>query len=85
MPKYIVTISKSAEKQLDKLPDAVAAKIINVLWKLAENPRQHGSKKLTDRQGYRFWKGDYRIIYDIYDKVLIIDVISVGNRRDVYD
>ena len=85
MRKYTVTISRSAERQLDKLPSDVVVKIIAILEKLADNPRQHGSKKLTDRPGYRFRKGDYRIVYDIYDKVLIVDVIAVGNRRDIYD
>ena len=85
MSKYTVTLSRSAEKHLDKLSDNVATKIINILEGLAYEPRPHGSKKLTNRPGYRVRKGDYRIIYDIYDKVLIVDVISIGNRRNIYD
>ncbi len=85
MPNYTVRLSKTAEKQLDKLPGNISIQIINILKKLAEDPRPHGYLKLTNRPGYRIRKGDYRIVYDIYDKVLIVEVISIGNRRNIYD
>jgi len=85
MGRYKVTLSKSVEKQLDKLPDSVASRIIDILQGLADEPRPHGCKKLTNRPGYRVRKGDYRIVYDIYDKVLTVEVISIGNRKDIYD
>jgi mRNA interferase RelE/StbE len=85
MNKYTVALSKSVEKQLDKLPDKVVSQIIDILQTLSNEPRPHGCKKLINRPGYRVRKGDYRIVYDIYDKVLIIEIISIGNRRDVYD
>ena len=85
MNKYTVALSKSVEKQLDRLPDKVVSQIIAILQALGNEPRPHGYKKLINRPGYRVRKGDYRIVYDIYDKVLIVEIISIGNRRDVYD
>ena len=85
MPVYTITISKTAQKQLDKLNDIIANTIIEAIKVLAENPRPNGYKKLKGRDGYRIRKGDYRIIYDVYDKVLIIDIIAIGHRRDIYN
>ena len=84
MRKYTVTLTKSAVKQLDKLSDAVAAPILKSIESLAFNPRPHGCKKLKGREGYRIRIRDYRIIYTIYDKVLLVEVIDVGNRKDIY-
>ena len=84
MPKYTVELTKKAEKQLDKLSDKVASSIFKAIEELADNPRPHGVMKLTDRKGYRIRVGDYRVIYEIFDNVLVIEVIGIGNRRDVY-
>lgn len=84
MPHQI-QIRKTAQKQLDKLPDDIADILLDAIETLAENPRPKGCKKLKGRSGFRIRKGDCRIIYDIYDNVLIIDIIAVGHRRDIYD
>jgi mRNA interferase RelE/StbE len=85
MPKYSVTITKSAQKQLDKLSDHVAEPIISAIWSLADNPRPHGYKKLKGRPGYRIRKGNYRIIYEVIDHILLVDVIAIGDRKDIYE
>ena len=85
MPEYTITISKTAQKQLDKIPDRIAHPIFELIQTLADNPRPHGYKKLKGRPGYRIRKGDYRIVYEVFDNVLLIDIISVGNRKDIYD
>jgi mRNA interferase RelE/StbE len=82
---YQVQIRKTAQKQLDKLPDDVAETLLDAIEALANNPRPNGYKNLKGRNGFRIRKGDYRIIYDIFDNILVIDVISVGHRRDIYD
>lgn len=82
---YQIQIRKTAQKQLDKLPDNISDTLLDAIETLAENPRPKGCKKLKGRSGFRIRKGDYRIIYDIYDNVLIIDIIAVGHRRDIYD
>jgi len=85
MPEYELVISRTAQKQLDKLTDNIAGPLIRAIQNLAQDPRPHGCKKLKGRNGYRIRKGDYRILYDIYDSILTIEVIALGNRKDVYD
>ena len=85
MPDYIVVLSKKAQKQLDKLSDNIAAPILKGIAALGANPRPQGCKKLKGREGYRIRVGNYRIIYDIFDRELIVDVIAVGDRKDIYE
>jgi mRNA interferase RelE/StbE len=59
--------------------------LLDAIETLAANPRPQGCKKLKGRSGYRIRKGDYRIIYDIYDDILVVDVIAAGHRREIYD
>lgn len=82
---YQIQIRKSAQKQLDKLSDDIAENLLDAIEELAVNPRPSGCKKLKGRSGYRIRKDDYRIIYDIYDDVLIVDVIAAGHRKEIYD
>lgn len=85
MPDYQIIITKTAQKQLDKLPDTVAGILIEAIQKLSLNPRPHGCKKLKGRDGYRIRRGYFRIIYDIYDRILTVEVIAIGNRKDIYE
>ena len=82
---YQIQIRKSAQKQLDKLSDNIADILLDAIEALANDPRPFGCKKLKDRDGYRIRKGDYRIIYDIFDNRLVIDVIALGHRREIYN
>ncbi len=81
---YTLLISKTAQKQLDKLTDDIANPLVEAIQNLAVTPRPKGCKKLKGRGGYRIRKGDYRIIYDIYDKILTVEVIALGDRKNVY-
>ncbi len=85
MPDYTITLSKKAQKQLDKLSDNVAEPIFEAIAGLEENPRPAGYKKLKGRDGYRIRTGNYRIIYDIFDSELIVDIITLGHRKDIYE
>ena len=85
MPKYTVVLSKRAQKQLDSFSDNIAEPILDAISSLEENPRPVGCKKLKGREGYRVRVGNYRIIYDIIDLQLIVDVIAVGHRKDIYE
>ena len=85
MPEYQVRITKSAQKQLDKIPSQIATKLFDLIQSLATNPRPPGCKKLKGRDGFRIRKGDFRIIYDVIDKLLIVEVIADGDRKDIYD
>jgi mRNA interferase RelE/StbE len=84
MSKYTAVLSKKAQKQLDKLPDNIAEPIFNAIFELEENPRPAGNKKLKGRDGYRIRIGNYRVIYEIFDNELIIDVIALGHRKNIY-
>jgi mRNA interferase RelE/StbE len=82
--KYRVGLPKTVRKSLDRLPDAVAGRILTRLAELETNPRPADVKKLNGRDAWRIRVGDYRVIYEIHDRVLQVLVITVGHRRDVY-
>ncbi len=85
MTCYNVTLKTSAEKALFKLDKVTTAKIITLLQQLKQEPRPHGCKKLTgSNNAYRIRTGDYRIIYSIFDDLLVVDVIKIGHRKAVY-
>lgn len=81
---YVVILAKTVEKQLDKLPNDVAARILKKLTTLELNPRSSDTKKLKGCNAYRVRVGDYRVIYEIHDRQLLVIVIQVGHRRDIY-
>ena len=85
MATYHIIISRMAQKQLDKLPDNIADRLIDAIYTLAENPRPVGYKKLKGRSGCRIRAGDYRIIYGIFDDQLLVTVIGLGHRKDIYN
>lgn len=85
MAAYNITISKSAQKQLNKLQNDIADRIIDSIYTLADDPRPSGYKKLKGREAYRIRVGDYRVIYEIFDNVLLIDIIALGHRKDIYN
>ena len=82
---YSIDFSKKAQKKLDKLSDAIANPILSEIGDLSDNPRPQGYRKLKGRKGYRIRVGDYRIIYDIFDSILLIDVIDLGHRKEIYE
>jgi len=85
MSNYTVVLTKKAQRQLDKLSDHIVVPILVAIEALANEPRPQGYKKLKGRSAYRIRVGNYRIIYDIIDAELIIDVIAVGHRKEIYD
>lgn len=70
---------------MDKLSDSKAKPILSAIANLAEDPRPNGCKKLRGREGYRIRIGNYRVIYDVFDGQLIVDVITLGHRKDIYE
>jgi mRNA interferase RelE/StbE len=82
---YKVRIEKSVLKTLEKINEPYYSKIKKSILQLASNPRPKGSLKLKGRDGYRIRVADYRIIYDIFDQILLIEVIDIGHRKDIYD
>jgi len=82
--KYRITIKKSAAKELQDIPKKDLRKIVKRIQALAENPRPTGSQKLSAQQQYRIRQGDYRTVYSIDDKELLVDIVRIGHRREVY-
>lgn len=70
---------------MDKLSDAIADPILSAIGNLSDNPRPQGYKKLKGRKGYRIRVGNYRVIYEIFGEVLLIDVIDLGHRKEIYE
>lgn len=82
---YTVQWARKTVKQLDKLDRTAQKKIILAVTKLADNPRLHGAKSLVTRPGeYRIRVGDYRVVYEIHDDRLVVLVVAVAHRREVY-
>ena len=85
MAKYKIEISSSAEKSLKKIPKKDISKIVEAIQKLAISPFPDGSRKLRGEEGaYRIRQGNYRIIYEVIEKKLIILVLKLGHRKEVY-
>ncbi len=82
---YRIEIKRSAAKEIEVigwLRDR--QRVVARIMRLAEDPRPPGATKLTGKEAYRIRQGDYRIVYTIADDVLVVEVIRVGHRRDVY-
>ena len=82
---YSVVVLDAALKQLRQVPKADRTRIRARIDALAEDPRPAGAKKLRARENlWRIRSGDYRIIYSIKDERLLVLVIRIGHRREVY-
>ena len=84
MAKYNVTFKKSVAKDLRNIPKRDVQRIVAQIDLLAENPRSEGCLKLSNKHQYRVRVGLYRIIYEIQDARLVIQVIKIGHRPSVY-
>jgi mRNA interferase RelE/StbE len=82
---YSVNFSRQAYKDLEKINEPFYTPIKQAILNLTENPRPQGCKKLVGRDGYRIRIGNYRVIYEIFDTELLVDVIAIGHRKDIYD
>lgn len=83
--KYIIIYKRSASNELLHLPATIAHKVKTVIDNLSEKPRPNGCKKLVGSEnGYRIRIGNYRVIYTITDTILLITVIKIAHRKDVY-
>lgn len=85
MANYTVVLSKKAQKVLDKLSDHIADPIFDAIANLEQNPKPIGYIKLKGRAGYRIRIGNYRVIYAIFDNELIIEIVTLGHRKDIYE
>ena len=84
MASYSVLITKSAAKELERVPTKDRNRIVTRIAALADNPRPTGAEKLSGEDKYRVRQGNYRILYEIVDSELIVTVVRIGDRREVY-
>lgn len=84
MESYRIVIKKSAAKEIERIAKNDRIRIIEKIKSLSQDPHPTGSKKLSGQEKYRMRQGNYRILYQIIDDELIINVVKVGHRQDVY-
>ena len=83
--RYTVTLERAAQRALDTLRGDLYRRTIEALRALADNPRPHGVKKLRGRADhYRVRVGDWRIVYTIRDRELVVLVLRIAHRGHVY-
>lgn len=83
--KYAITIKPRALKTLKKIPKQFALKIDAAIQALSTEPRPSGCKKLEGyNHTYRIRCADYRVVYTVEDDRLVVDVISIGDRKEIY-
>ncbi|MDP1779838.1 MAG: type II toxin-antitoxin system RelE/ParE family toxin [Anaerolineales bacterium] len=85
MASYRIEWKNSAYKELQKLPRQMITRIIAAVADLSNDPYPSGVKKLIgSERSYRIRVGDYRVIYEIIENKLIIEIVRVRHRKDVY-
>jgi mRNA interferase RelE/StbE len=82
---FRIEFSRSALKFLKGLAKKDAGRIVQAIEGLSLDPRPNGCKKLKGTEGYRIRIGDYRVVYSIEDSRLLISVVKIGNRKDIYE
>ena len=84
MARYDLRLLPSVTRDLRRISKADVRRILARIEALRDDPRPPGSEKLSGQERYRARQGDYRILYTIADAELIVEVVKVGHRRDVY-
>jgi mRNA interferase RelE/StbE len=82
---FTVRLPVRVAKRLDQLPREIRRKVVSKLESLEHNPRPVGAEKLSGSDSlYRIRAGDWRVIYAVQDQELVVLVIRIGHRKDVY-
>lgn len=84
MARYELRFKPSVAKDLRGIPSADLRRILARIETLREEPRPAGSEKLSAQERYRVRQGDYRILYAVLDSEVIVEIVKVGHRREVY-
>ena len=85
LTKYRIELRPAAVRSLRKLDPQVRRRIQGAIALLAEDPRPPSARSLKGRSGMRVRVGDYRIIYTVKDDVLLVVVVALGHRREIYE
>lgn len=84
MESYRIVIKKSAAKEIEKIEKKDRIRIVEKIRSLVSDPHPAGSKKLSGQEKYKIRQGNYRILYQILNEELVIYVVKVGHRSDIY-
>ena len=85
MSDFKIQYARSAEKELDKLPRSAVLRIRSAIDGLVTNPHPRGSKKLQGEDDtYRIRVGDYRVIYEVHQKEIVVLIVRIRHRKDAY-
>ncbi|HRV59690.1 MAG TPA: type II toxin-antitoxin system RelE/ParE family toxin [Solirubrobacterales bacterium] len=85
MNRYRIELRPAALRSLRKLDPQIRGRVQGAIALLADDPRPPSAKKLKGREAFRVRVGDYRVIYTVEDDVLLVVVVTLGHRRDVYE
>lgn len=85
MEQYSIQFTKSAQKELSRIPKKDQLRVITRIQELSKDPRPVKSKKLTNEEKYRVRQGNYRILYQIKDEELIIVLVKIRHRKEAYE
>ena len=81
---YQINFTRAAIRALEKVPDPYYSAIKEAIVNLSKNPRPIGFKKLKGVAAYRIRVNNYRVIYEIFDNVLTVEIIAIGHRKEIY-
>ncbi len=84
MARYELKLRPSVTKDLRGVPQEDVRRILDRIESLRDDPRPPGAEKLSTQERYRVRQGNYRIVYSVTDAELIVEVVKVGHRRDIY-
>lgn len=84
MASYELVFKRSVTKDLRNIPKKELLRLLERFQALTEDPRPPGCEKLSGMERYRIRQGDYRVVYEIQDHRLVVLIVKVGHRKDVY-
>jgi mRNA interferase RelE/StbE len=84
MAKYRLEIKRSAEKEIESIPQKDRIRIVEKILTLSDNPRPLNAIKLSGEEKYRIRQGNFRILYEIHDEIVTVIVVRVAHRREIY-
>jgi mRNA interferase RelE/StbE len=84
MARFELRVRPSVAKDLKVIPRQSVLRILDKIEALREDPRPVGCEKLSGLERYRIRQGSYRIIYSIFDDEIVVEIVKVGHRKDVY-
>ncbi len=84
MASYKLELTNTTQKNLKKLDTKTLKRLLPKIESLKENPFPVGAKKLVTRNAYRIRVGDYRVIYDLHEDLVLVKILKIGHRKDIY-